>query len=91
MKTSAALKNMVSVGPATLRDFELLGVHDLDQLALCDPKELYERLCAITGVRHDPCCEDVFRAAVAQARNPDLPAEERRWWYWSRKRRARKA
>ena len=88
MKTSPVLKNLVSVGPATLRDFELLGVRDVEHLALCDPKELYERLCEITGERHDPCCEDVFRAAVAQARNPNLPAEQRRWWYWSRKRRA---
>ena len=30
---------------------------------------------------------DVFRAAVAQARNPRLPAEQCQWWYWSRKRK----
>jgi len=31
---------------------------------------------------------DVFRAAVAQARDPRLPAEQCQWWYWSRKRKA---
>jgi hypothetical protein len=30
---------------------------------------------------------DVFRAAVAQARNPQLPAEQCQWWYWSRLRK----
>jgi hypothetical protein len=37
----------------------------------------------------DICCLDVFRAAVAQARNPHLPVEQCQWWYWSRKRKAR--
>jgi len=27
-------------------------------------------------------------AAVAQARDPFLPAEQCRWWYWSRQRKA---
>lgn len=44
-----------------------------------------------TGERQDLCCLDVFRAAVAQARNPRLPAEQCQWWYWSRKRKAEDA
>jgi hypothetical protein len=43
----------------------------------------------VTGKSQDICCLDVFSAAVAQARNPQLPAEQRQWWYWSRKRKAR--
>ena len=35
----------------------------------------------------DICCLDVFRAAVAQARNPRLPAEQCQWWYWSKRRK----
>jgi hypothetical protein len=30
----------------------------------------------------------VFRAAVAQAKDPNLPSEQRLWWQWSRKRKA---
>jgi len=47
-----------------------------------------ERRCRIKGVRIDPCCLDVFTCAVAQARNPKLPAAQRKWWYWSRVRKA---
>jgi hypothetical protein len=27
---------------------------------------------------------DVFSAAIAQAQDPGLPKEKRKWWYWSR-------
>jgi hypothetical protein len=30
---------------------------------------------------------DVFRAAVAQAKDPQLPADQCQWWYWSRNRK----
>ena len=85
------LKDLVSVGPAMLRDFELLGIRNVSQLARQKPARLYEDLCRITGQRQDICCLDVFAAAVAQARNPLLPAEQRQWWYWSRRRKARNA
>ena len=81
------LRDLVSIGPAMLRDFELLGVRSVPQLARTKPETLYEKLCEVTGQRHDICCLDVFRAAVAQARDPHLPAAKRQWWYWSRKRK----
>ncbi len=74
-----------------IRDFELLGVHTVVELARRNPEKLYEQLCQVTGQRHDICCLDVFRAAVAQARNPRLPAAQRQWWYWSRRRKALEA
>jgi hypothetical protein len=81
------LKDLTGIGPAMLKDFEILGVHSVPELTHCEGAELYERLCKITGTRHDICCLDVFRCAVAQARNPNLPAEQRNWWYWSRLRK----
>lgn len=87
---ATSLGNLVSVGPATLRDLELLGVDCVEKLAKCDAEELYLRLCAESGVRHDPCVEDVFNAAIAQARDPGLPAEMKNWWFWSRVRKSRK-
>jgi len=83
------LKDLVSIGPAMLRDFELLGIRSVAQLARQKPESLYEKLCRVTGKSQDICCLDVFSAAVAQGRNPQLPAEQRQWWYWSRKRKAR--
>jgi hypothetical protein len=85
------LKDLVSIGPAMLRDFARLGVDSVEQLARCDADELYQRISAMDGKRHDPCVLDTYRAAIAQARDPDLPAEQRIWWYWSRLRKAGKA
>jgi hypothetical protein len=85
------LQNLISVGPAFVRDFDLLGVHSVAQLARRKPEKLYEGLCRITGQAQDICCLDVFRAAVAQARNPLLPVEQCQWWYWSRQRKERDA
>lgn len=91
MNDTRQLKDLSGIGPAMMRDFEILGVRSVDELSDCDPRELYERLCVATGERKDPCCEDVFRCAVAQARNPHLPAEQRNWWYWTKVRKARAA
>lgn len=82
------LEDLISVGPAVRRDFEKLGIHTVAQLARRSPESMYEQLCRETGARQDPCVLDVFKAAVAQARNPRLPAEQCRWWYWSRLRKA---
>lgn len=93
-ETSAAvdrgrrLIDLVSVGPATVADLALLGIHTVEELARHEPETLYQGLCERTGVRHDPCCLDVFSAAVAQARDPELPRAEKLWWTWSRRRRA---
>jgi len=81
------LSHLISVGPAMLRDFEMLGIRSVSQLAKQEPEKMYERLSRKTGQRQDPCVLDTFCAAVAQARNPRLPAEQCQWWYWSRKRK----
>jgi nucleotidyltransferase/DNA polymerase involved in DNA repair len=84
------LKDLDGIGPAFLKDFEVLGISSVSQLALCDGKRLYAELCRRAGVRMDPCVEDTLVCAVAQARDPELPAEQRQWWYWSRVRKAAK-
>jgi hypothetical protein len=85
------LRDLVSVGPSIAHDFELLGIYSVAQLARRNPKKLYEQLCAKTGQAQDICCLDVFQAAVAQAKDPNLAFEKRQWWYWSRQRKARDA
>jgi Pathogenicity locus len=83
------LRDLVSIGPAMLRDFDLLGIASVTQLSRQNPEKLYEKLCRITGQPQDICCLDVFRAAVAQARNRRLPRKQCQWWYWSRRRKER--
>jgi hypothetical protein len=82
--------DLISVGPAMLQDFELLGIGSVAQLARHNPQRMYARLNRLSGQRQDPCVLDTFCAAVAQARNPRLPAEQCLWWYWSKKRKAGK-
>jgi hypothetical protein len=72
-----------------LKDFQMLGVKSVEQLKKRDGRRLYRQLCDLTGTRQDPCVEDTFVCAVAQARDPELPPEQRNWWYWSRVRKAR--
>ena len=81
------LLDLEGVGRAMLADFEILGVRSLDQLARCEPLDLYNELCERTGRHHDICCLDVFRCAVEQARDPNLPPPLRKWWYWSQVRK----
>ena len=92
-KDSRELKDLISIGPAMLRDFELLKIRTVEQLANRDPKKLYVRLGRVAKQHQDICVLDTFQAAVAQARNPRLPAEQCQWWWWSnrRKQEVRKA
>ena len=84
---SRKLTDLISVGPAMLRDFEILGVRTVSHLARRNPERLYESLCRVAPQHQDICCLDVFRAAVAQAKDPRLPADQCQWWYWSRNRK----
>jgi len=89
--SSRELSDLISVGPATVRALHSLGIRSVAQLARQDAGSLYRRLCKKEGQAIDPCCLDVFSAAVAQARNPRLPPEQCVWWYWSRERKSKAA
>jgi len=81
------LTDLVSVGPATAADFEDLGITEVGQLVDRDAGELFEQLQILKGKRLDPCCLDVFRAAIEQARDPKLPEKKKYWHYWSKVRK----
>jgi predicted RecB family nuclease len=83
------LGDLISIGPAMLKDFEMLGIRSVEELARRDPQRMYEKMERLTGQRQDPCVLDTFCAAVAQAKNPRLPVEKCQWWWWSKKRKQR--
>jgi len=83
------LKDLISIGPAMLRDFELLGIRSVGQLAKQNPQKLYDKLGRVARQHQDICVLDTFCAAVAQAKNPRLPAAQCEWWWWSKKRKQR--
>jgi len=87
MADTRKLRDLAGVGPSIEKDLHQLGVQNVDQLKKQDGKKLYLRLCDLTGVRQDPCVEDTFVCAVAQAKDPNLPEEKTKWWYWSRVRK----
>ena len=90
MATAARqLGDLISIGPAMLRDFELLGIRSVEQLVRQNPRKLYEKLGRVAGQHQDICVLDVFCAAVARARNPRLDAEKYQWWWWSKQRKCR--
>ena len=90
-KAERKLADLISIGPAMLKDFEMLGIRSMKELARQNPQRLYERLNRTTGTKQDLCVLDTFCAAVAQAKNPRLAAEKCQWWYWSRKRKEKRA
>ncbi len=82
------LRDLAGIGKSLEADLQSLGIHGIDELARCDGDKLYRMLCEKTGTRQDPCVLDTFRCAVAQARDPRLPLEQKNWWWWSRQRKA---
>ena len=81
----SALTAIPNVGPAIARKLLALDIRGVDDLRGQDPEELFDRLCAQDGRRHDPCLLDTFVAAVDYADGgPPRP-----WWEFSRERKAR--
>jgi hypothetical protein len=79
------LGQLRNIGKAMRKDFELLGVTSLKQLAKCDADKLYSRIQKLTGTRHDPCVWDTYAAAIHQAKTGEaLP-----WWDFTKIRRKR--
>lgn len=81
------LRTLPNIGPAMARDLIRIGIEQPDDLRGQDPGELYRRLCAVDGRRHDPCVLDTFTAVVDFVNG----APARPWWEYSRLRKARSA
>jgi hypothetical protein len=77
------LTSLANIGPAMERDLTRLGIRCVADLVRRDPVELYERLGALDGRRHDPCVLDTFMSAVDQAGG----APPRPWWTYTPERK----
>lgn len=82
-KQVTKLEQIPNVGPATAGDFRRLGITTPIDLRGKDAYALYDRLCQVTGVRHDPCAIDVFLAAVRFM--DGKPAKP--WWAYTAERK----
>ena len=78
-----------------MRDLAFLGISSVEELATRTHTELYARLnvqykkeraagkyvgVAGLGPELDACVLDTLECAIAQARDPVLPAEQCKWW-----------
>jgi hypothetical protein len=83
----AELTDMPNIGPKIAAKLRRLDVETPEDLQGRDGEDLFERLCAMDGRRHDPCLLDTFVAAVEYANG----APARPWWEYSRERLARES
>lgn len=77
------LQDLPNIGPAMVRDFAQIGITAPKQLCGRDPYALYEKLCRVTGHRHDPCVLDTFISAVRFM--DGAPAKP--WWAYTAERK----
>jgi hypothetical protein len=78
------LEQLPNIGPALASDLRLIGIHKPQDLRGKDAFVLYQRLCAATGQRQDPCVLDTFMAATDFMRGaPPAP-----WWHYTPQRKA---
>lgn len=57
-------EDIPNIGPAMVRDFQLLKLTSPKDLIGKDPLMLYKKICKVTGVRQDPCVLDTYMAAI---------------------------
>lgn len=79
---SGNLKQIPGVGPAIERYLNMAGVNEVDDLRGRKPRQLYDAVCAATGMRQDPCLLYTFGLAVYYAENEVHDAELLKWWNW---------
>lgn len=61
---ASELEQIPNVGSAVAKDLRLIGITKPDQLKGKNGLKLYDKLCRVSGVRHDPCMADTLMAAV---------------------------
>ena len=78
------LEQLPNVGPSLAADLRLIGIAHPKELRGKDAFVLYQKLCAATGQRHDPCVLDTFMAATDfMGGAPAAP-----WWHYTAQRKA---
>ena len=77
------LTDLPNIGKASAADLVLLGITKPSDLLGQDPYAMYERLCDITNLRHDPCVIDVF-ISITRFINGDEPKP---WWHYTAERK----
>lgn len=78
------LTDLPNIGKAVAQDLLMLGIEEPAQLVGLNPYDLYDRLCELTGTRHDPCMIDVF-ISITRFMDGEAP---RPWWDYTDERKS---
>ena len=78
-----ALQTIPNIGPSLAKDLYDLGYREPKDLKKQNPIKMYQKLCAQTGERQDPCVLDTFMAVVHYANT----GEEKKWWDFTAERK----
>lgn len=81
--TVSQLDALPNIGKAMMADLLLIGVKPPKELIGEDAFKLYNKLCATTKVKHDPCVIDVFMSAIDYMEG----GEAQPWWLFTSKRK----
>ena len=79
-----SLEQLPNIGPSLAADLRLIGIEQPQDLRGKDAFVLYQKLCAATGQRQDPCVLDTFMAATDFMRG----AAAAPWWHYTAQRKA---
>jgi hypothetical protein len=75
--------DLPNVGKATAGDLYLLGFRSPEELVGQCPFAMHEKLCELTGQRHDTCMIDVFMS-ITEFMNGAPP---KAWWDFTERRK----
>ena len=81
-----ALTDLPNIGKAGAADLRRIGIERPEQLRGRDPFEMFDQLCAVTGVVHDLCALDVF-ISVTRFMDGEDPKP---WWAYTAIRKERR-
>lgn len=76
------LTRIPGVGISIARDLRALGYREVEDLRGADPRQMFDQLCELNGVRVDRCVLYVFRCAVYFAENRNPEPQLLKWWNW---------
>jgi len=82
-----ALTDLPNISKASAADLRLLGYEQPQDLIGADPLEMYQRLCSVTGAKHDLCVLDVF-ISITRFMAGDPPEV---WWHYTEERKRSRA
>ena len=82
-ETVSDLEKLPNIGKTIGADLRLIGIKHPNELIGKEPFQLYDKLCDITGKRHDPCVIDVFMSVIHFMEGGEaLP-----WWLFNAERK----